>query len=275
MINTNPDEQYVLGEDSMLHRGVPQGTITRKTWLSKIYRGTVRDFWVYVPVQYVCTHPACLMVFQDGEAFVDREGVYRVPNVFDNLIHRKELPVIIGVFINPGNYPDQKVPDYLPDRPRQIEYDTLSGKYAQFLMEEIIPEIRKEYAFTDNPEGWAIAGASSGGICAWTAAWERPDKFRKVLSIVGSFENIRGGHNYPSMIRKTPGKPIRIFLQSGENDLDWQFGNWPLANQQMAAALKFAGYDYKFVFGKGSHTGKHGASILPDTLRWLWRDCRN
>ena len=130
-----------------------------------------------------------------------------------------------------------------------------------------------------DPESRAIAGISSGGICAWTVAWERPDEFRKVLSWVGSFTNIasgktrrEGGHNYEALIRKTPKKPIRVFLQDGANDLDNNNGNWPLANQQMAKALAFAGYDYKFVFGQGFHSNRHGRAILPDSLRWLWRD---
>ena len=270
----DPDSEYVLGPDSQPQAGVPKGRIAKYHWeTSRIFPGTARDYWVYVPAQYDPAKPAGLMVFQDGEGFADAGGTYRVPVVFDNLIHRGEMPVTIGLFVNPGVCPGQPVPEYLPERPRQIEYDTLSDRYVRFLLEEIIPEVRKEHRLTDDPNGWGISGASSGGICAWTAAWERPDSFRKVLSIVGSFADIRGGHNCPSLIRKTkPRKPIRIFLQSGANDLDWEFGHWPLANQEMAAALKFAGYDYRFVFGNGSHSGKHGGAILPDALRWLWRD---
>ena len=271
----DPDLEYVLGPDSKPQADVPQGPISHHRWEdSRIYPGTVRDYWVYVPVQYDATTPANLMVFQDGKSFIGDERHCRVPTVYDNLIHRGELPVTICVFINPGNYPGQPQPDYLPDRPRQIEYDTLSDRYANFLLEELLVAVGQDYNLTDDPKGRAIGGASSGAICAWTVAWERPDSFGKVLSIVGSFEDIRGGHNYPSLIRKTPAKPIRIFLQSGENDLDWEFGHWPLANQQMATALKYAGYDYKFVFGKGGHNGKHVGSILPDVLRWLWRNSR-
>jgi enterochelin esterase family protein len=212
------------------------------------------------------------MVFQDGEGFMQRDGTYRVPVVYDNLVHRGELPVTLCVFLNPGEYPGEPMPESLMDRPRQIEYDTLSDRYARLLLEEILPEVAKGWRFTDDPNRRGIGGTSSGGIASWTVAWERPDAFRKVLSFVGSFEAMAGGHNYPSMIRQTPPKPIRIFLQSGENDLDWEFGNWPLANQQMAAALKWAGYDYQFAYGHGSHDGRHGGSILPDALRWLWRD---
>ena len=229
----DPDAEYVLGADSQPQPGVPAGRITQHRWEnSRIFPGTVRDYWVYVPAQYTPATPAGLMVFQDGEGFLKPDGTYRVPVVFDNLIHRGELPVTIGLFVNPGACPGQPVPEYLPDRPRQIEYDTLSDRYVRFLLEEIVPEVHRDWRLTDAPNRWAIGGASSGGICAWTAAWERPDAFRKVLSIVGSFADIRGGHNYPSLIRRTkPRKPLRIFLQSGANDLDWEFGHWPLANQ--------------------------------------------
>lgn len=139
----------------------------------------------------------------------------------------------------------------------------------------MLPEVGRKYNLTKDPEGRAVCGVSSGGICAFTVAWERPDQFRKVMSHIGSFTNIRGGHVYPALIRKTPPKSLRIFLQDGSNDLDNAHGNWPLANQQMAAALKFANYDYRFEFGDGGHTHKHGGSLLPDSLRWLWRGYRS
>jgi enterochelin esterase family protein len=166
-------------------------------------------------------------------------------------------------------------------RNRSFEYDTLSDQYARFLLEEILPEVQKSVNLRQDAASRAISGASSGGICAFTVAWERPEAFSKVLSWIGSFTNIAsgesrraGGHNYPALIRKTPKKPIRVFLQDGENDLDNAHGNWPLANQQMAKALAFAGYDYQFVYGKGFHSAAHGRAILPDSLRWLWRDYR-
>jgi enterochelin esterase family protein len=267
--------RYQLGPDSFPRPGVPRGRVTQHHWRSEVFPGTERDYWVYVPAQYDPARPAALMVFQDGESYVKLDGQFRVPTVFDNLIDRGDMPVTIGLFINPGQIPGKPLPERLPDRPRQIEYDTLSDRYARLLLEEIIPQVRQEYVLTDDPEGWGICGSSSGGICAWTVAWERPDRFRKVLSHVGSFEDIRGGHNYPSLIRKTPPKPIRIFLQTGEQDLNWEYGHWPLANRQMVAALAYAGYDYRFVFGKGGHSGNHGGAILPDSLRWLWRDHRN
>ncbi|MCW5553559.1 MAG: esterase family protein [Verrucomicrobiae bacterium] len=264
-------DDYPLGKDSMVQAGVPRGTVTQHRWTSRIFPGTVRDYWVYVPVQYDGSTPACVMVFQDGGSYVEAEGQFRVPVVLDNLIHRKELPVIIGIFLNPGEIPAPE-PGKPPRRNRSFEYDTLSDQYARFLLEEILPEVGKHYNLATDARRRAICGMSSGGICAWTVAWERPDAFGKVLSHIGSFTNIRGGHVYPALIRKTPPKPIRVLLQDGANDLDNEFGNWPLANQQMAAALKFAKYDYQFVFGDGAHNGKHGGAILPDSLRWLWRE---
>ncbi|MBX7164922.1 MAG: esterase family protein [Pirellulales bacterium] len=262
---------YELGADSQRHEGVPRGTVTKHTWKSNVFAGTERDWWLYVPAQYDGQQPACVMVFQDGEWYVNEERDFRVPVVFDNLIHRKEMPVTIGIFINPGVIPP-KQPGGEPTRNRSFEYDTLSDQYARFLLEEILPEVAKQYRLTDQAAGRAICGISSGGICAWTVAWERPDAFSKVLSHVGSFTNIRGGHVYPALVRKTPPKPIRVFLQGGAQDLDNEHGNWPLANQEMAAALKFAKYDYRFEFGEEGHNGKHGGAILPDSLRWLWRD---
>jgi enterochelin esterase family protein len=192
--------------------------------------------------------------------------------VFDNLIHKKEMPVTVGIFINPGVVPPTK-PGEDARQNRSFEYDTTpSDQYARFLDKEILPEVRKTLNLRKDAAGWAIGGISSGGICAFTAAWERPDLFSKVLSHVGSFTNIRGGDRYPGMIRKTAPKPIRVFLQDGSNDLDNLHGHWPLANQQMAAALKWAKYDYKFVFGDGGHNGRHGGAIMPESLRWLWRD---
>ena len=272
-------DDYKPGPDSQRQEGVPKGTVTKDQWVSKIYPNTVREYFVYVPAQYDGQHPACVMVFQDGGGCVKEDGDYRVPVVFDNLIHKREMPVTVGIFINPGHRFTGDEPR-LPGKGerannRSVEYDTLGDQYARFLIEEILPEVGKSVKLTDDPNGRAIGGSSSGGICAFTVAWERPDAFRKVLSHVGSFTNIRGGHNYPPLIRKTkPPRPIRVFLQDGSNDLDNQFGNWFLANQEMAAALKFAGYDYKFVTGDGGHNGKHGGAILPDSLRWLWRDFR-
>jgi enterochelin esterase-like enzyme len=264
-------DDYKLGPDSQRQPGVPVGTVTKHAWTSNIFPGTERDYWVYVPEQYDREKPACVMVFQDGGSYVNEQGQYRVPIVFDNLIQRGEMPVTIALLINPGVIPPKDGKGQ-GTRNRSFEYDTVSDQYARFLLEEMLPAVGKSYKLTSEASGRAICGASSGGICSFTVAWNRPDAFSKVLSHIGSFTNIRGGYVYPSLIRQTPPKPIRVFLQDGSSDLDNQFGNWPLANQEMAAALKFAGYDYQFVFGDGAHNGKHGGSILPDSLRWLWRD---
>jgi enterochelin esterase-like enzyme len=224
-----------------------------------------------VPAQYDGKTPACVMAFQDGGNYVNEKGQFRTTVVFDNLIHKKEMPVTIGIFLNPGSVPAAD-PSQKPRSNRSFEYDTLSDQYARFLEKEILPEVGQKYRLRPDAAGRAIGGISSGGICAFTVAWERPDLFSKVLSHVGSFTNIRGGDVYPGLIRKTEKKPIRVFLQDGSGDLDNLHGNWPLANQQMAKALAFMKYDYKFEFGDGGHNGKHGGALMPDSLRWLWRD---
>jgi enterochelin esterase-like enzyme len=266
-------DDYAYGPDSSPQGGVPKGKVTQFKWdKSKVFEGTDRDCWLYVPAQYDGTTPACVMVFQDGGSYVSEKGQFRVPVVFDNLIHKKEMPVTVGVFINPGVFPNQVDKAGKARSNRSFEYDTPSNQYVQFLEKEILPEVSKTVKLRTDAAGRAICGISSGGICAFTAAWERPDLFSKVLSHVGSFTNIRGGDVYPGLIRKTERKPIRVFLQDGSGDLDNLHGSWPLANLQMAAALKHMDYDYKLVFGDGAHNGKHGGVILPDSLRWLWRD---
>ncbi len=270
----DPNAQYVLGPDSQPQAGVPQGKLQRFTFSeSKIFPGTTREWQLYVPAQYQADKPACLLVCFDGGGYANPTGGTRVPVVLDNLIAKKEVPVTIGVFINPGTF-KASTPEGKDRSNRSFEYDSLGDANARFVLEEILPLVQKDYKLTDNPDGWSIAGASSGAIAAFTVAWERPDKFHKVISWIGSYTNIRGGYVYPPLIRQTKDKPkpIRVFLQDGANDLDNMHGCWPLANQDMAAALKFAGYDYKFELGQGSHSSKHGAAILPDTLRWLWRD---
>jgi len=266
------DDDYVLGPDSARHDGVPRGTVTQHEWRSEIFEGAKRHYWVYVPAQYDPAHPAALMVFQDGHAYVDEEGDFRVPVVFDNLIASGDMPVTIGLFVDPGHRGETYPEDAFRNDNRSWEYDSLGDRYARFLIEELIPEVAKGYALADDPRMRAIGGLSSGGICAFTAAWQRPDYFHKVLSHVGSFTNIRGGHEYPALIRRDAKRDIRVLLQDGSGDLDNRFGSWWLANQQMAASLAFRGYDYRFERGTGGHSGKHGGAILPDSLRWLWRD---
>ena len=261
-------EVYETHPDSREKPGVPKGTTRQMPpWESRIFAGTKRDWWVYVPAQYKPDSPAAVMVFQDGNSY--REYV---PTVFDNLIAQGDMPVTVGIFIQPGLFEGGR-------SNRSFEYDTLSDQYARFLLEEILPEVEKTTRLRKDPAGRAIAGASSGGICAFTVAWERPNEFGKVVSWIGSFVNIasgktlkEGGHNYEAMIRKTvPRKPIRVFLQDGSNDLDNANGNWPLANQTLAKSLAYARYDYRFEYGQGFHSHRHGRAIFPDTLRWIWR----
>ncbi len=286
--------EYKLGPDSLPREDTPKGVLHKHTFKSQIFEGTVRDYWVYIPAQYDGTQPVCLMVVQDGGRRIDPSGDTRVPVVMDNLIHRKEMPVTVGLFINPGEFP---AADGKPARSnRSFEYDTLSDQYVRFLLEEIIPEAARNHrlTFTSDPAGWSIYGQSSGATAAFTAAWERPDKFRKVVSFIGSFTGIAyrpardgqpmqpGADLYPTLIRKNPIKPLRIFLQDGSRDLNNAHGNWFLGNQQMLSALEWANanadasktpgprYEVKHAWGDGAHSGAHGGSILPDVLRWLW-----
>jgi enterochelin esterase family protein len=275
VIPTPKPGPFTLGRDSQRQVDVPRGSVTKHEWRSTIFPGTIRDYWIYVPAQYESAkEPASMMVFQDGGTYVNEEGPARAPIVFDNLIHQRRLPVTIGIFVNPGNFPPV-APGKDPVSNRRFEYDTMDDKYARFLIEEILPEVGQKYRLSDDPEQRGICGASSGGICSLTVAWQRPDAFRKVLSHVGSFafaEDSGSGHTYPWLIRKTkPAKPLRVFLQAGSNDLDRDWGSWPIANLDVAAALNFAGYDYKLEFGDGAHDFIHGGAILPESLTWLWR----
>lgn len=265
-------DDYKLGPLSQENASVPKGqVIPMPAHESQIYPGTTRDWWIYVPAQYKAEQPANLMVFQDGHDYVGLKGAWRVPTVFDNLIASGDMAPTIAIFINPGHSGSTKPTSAWKSNNRGKEYNTLGNTYARFLLEEIIPQVTKDYRLTNDPEGWAIAGASSGAICAFTVAWERPDKFRKVFSTIGSFVDLAGGNAYPSIIRLTERKPLRIYHQDGANDLDNPYGNWPLANQQMDKALTYMGYDHHFEFGDGQHNSKHGASLFPEAMKWLWR----
>ncbi len=263
-------EYYDYQPESFVQKGVPQGKVETLEWKSQVFTNTVRQYQIYVPAQYKKSEPACVMVFQDGLRHASPSGPLRATTVMDNLIHQGKMPVTIGIFINPGSFLNQ--PKGSKPRNRSFEYDTLSDQYSRFLMEEILPEVSKRYSLRTDPESRGIAGGSSGGICAWTVAWERPDEFRRVLSWVGSFTNIRGGHVYPNLIRKTDNKPIKVYLLGGRNDLDNSHGHWPLANEKMAAALKYKGYDYHFHYGPCFHGSTHAGAKLPEMLTWLWSD---
>jgi enterochelin esterase-like enzyme len=282
------DDVYKLGPDSEPQPNVPHGTLTPWVQLpSAAYPGTLHDYCVYIPAQYDPQTPTALMIFQDGQAFTGPKGDYRVPHVFDNLIYRREMPVTIAVFINPGRTPTQPVAsssdwgDKSTNRPQ--EYNALDDKYARVIVDELLPALAKNYNLSTRAEDRAIGGASSGAIAAFTVAWHRPDAFSKVLSTIGSFTNIRGGHVYPDLIRTTAKKPIRIFLQDGVNDNRGLKGegaattynperDWHAQNIKMVAALTEKGYDVNFTWGIGTHSNKQGGAILPDMLRWLWRD---
>ncbi len=295
------DSQYVLGPDSQEKEGVPKGIVTEYEMTdSKAFPGNTRKWALYVPKQYDPSKEACLMIFQDGLGYSTRTGQWRVPTVFDNLIAQGKMPVTIALFINPGYIPDPKKPNGkdakgkpLGKSNRSFEYDNVTDLYPQFLVEEMIPLAEsKGVKISKDPLRRGIAGSSSGGICAFNAAWQRPECFSKVFTTIGSFTNIRGvlsareheanpkraiekgGNLYPQMILDAPKKNIRIFSQDGSHDLNNDFGVWPEANQAMAAAWKAKGYDYQFILGEGTHNGRHGAQLLPEAMTWLWRDVR-
>jgi len=260
--------------DRIAQAGVPQGKITTGEFAdSHIFPGTTRQYSVYVPAQYQADKPAPLMVFMDGAGYAKPDGAFRVPVVFDNLIHQSVMPITIAVFVNPGSISATK-PGGQDRSNRSFEYDSLGGRYATFLIDEFLPMALNGLNVSNDPRDRAVCGISSGGICAFTVAWERPDQFGKVLSHIGSFTNIRGGWAYPGLVRQTKDtpKPIKVYLQEGRDDLNNLHGNWPLGNQDLAAALQFAGYQYKLVMTEGGHSGKWGGEDLPNALRWLWSD---
>lgn len=268
-------EHVEYTDDSHRQPGVPEGRLETFEWkTSQVFPKTEREVTVYIPQQYQSGQEACLMVWQDGSRHVDPAGGMRAGIVFDNLIYQKKMPITIGVFIDPGRNAGQ--PPGGKAANRGFEYDSLGNAYSRFLLEEILPEVEKRYQvkFRQDPKAWGIAGGSSGGICAFTAAWERPDKFHKVLSWVGSFVDLRGGNAYPYLIRLAEPKPIRVYLLDGTNDIDNKFGSWPIANQMMEASLKYMGYDYRMDWTECFHGSRGMAPHLPEALTWLWRDVK-
>ncbi len=281
----NPNSQYRLGPDSMAQEGVPKGEIRGPYTLpSQVYPGTQHTYWVYVPAQYDPATPASLMVFQDGQAFKDENGDLRAQNVMDNLIYRREIPVMIGVFINPGRRPDQPEPSPQTGwgdgtTNRGIEYNTPDDRYARVITEELMPELYRQYNISKDPEQHGIGGSSSGAIAAFAVAWERPNDFRKVLSSVGSFVNLQGGDVYPERVLASEKKPIRVFLCDGRNDNRGIGRNgydprrdWFYQNVRLMKALTAKGYDVNYSWGINLHGQKFSGMILPDMMRWLWRD---
>ncbi|KXI28404.1 alpha/beta hydrolase [Paraglaciecola hydrolytica] len=284
-----------LTADSKPQTGVPKGQLLGPfEFHSQIIADTVRRYWLFVPAQYDGTQAASLLVFQDGQRATNPNGSLRVPQVLENLIAKGDMPVTIGLFITPGNQ-SEHYPDDLgmsnPDH-RWQEYDVLNDNYVSMLISELIPHISKDYRLTDDPEQRAIGGTSSGAIAAFTAAWHRPDYFRKVFSAIGSYVSIgyrpelwpeqAGGQDYPALIRREPIRPMKIFFQDGTNDLDNEWGDWFLANQQMLKALAYANriadtnqlqgprYQFTHVWTDGEHSDQHGGVLLPEALRWLW-----
>jgi enterochelin esterase-like enzyme len=281
----NPDVLYRLGPDSLEQDGVPRGQIRGPFTLpTTIFPETQHTYWVYVPAQYNPATPASLMIFNDGQAFMAPAGNLRAHNVLDNLIYRREIPVMIGVFINPGRRPDQ--PEPTPqnwgdrDTNRPTEYNSLDDRYPRVIVDELLPVLYKDYNISKDPDGHGIGGASSGAIAAFTVAWERPNSFHKVLSIVGSFTNIRGGHQYADIVLKNDKKPIRIFLQDGRNDNRALNANgtydetrdWFYQNVRLMKALTAKGYEVNYAWGMNRHGQAMGGAIMPEMMRWLWRD---
>jgi len=281
----NADAYYHLGPDSLPQDGVPKGELKGPFILpSQAYPGTQHTYWVYVPAQYNPAKPADLLIFNDGQGYLNPDGDARAPNVLDNLIYRREIPVVIGVFINPGRRPDQPEPtpadwgDRTTNRP--TEYNTLDDKYARVIVDELLPVLYKQYNISKDPDHHGIGGCSSGAIAAFTVAWQRPDSFHKVFSMVGSFTNLRGGNEYADIVRKSDKKPIRIFLQDGRNDqralaADGTYvesRDWFYQNIRLTRALSDKGYDVNYTWSMGVHGLKQGGGLLPDMLRWLWRD---
>ncbi|MDA8633004.1 SMP-30/gluconolactonase/LRE family protein [Verrucomicrobiales bacterium] len=260
------EEPYPFHPDMEKKDGVPAGEIRRGMYTdSAIFPGTTRDYAVYVPAQYDGKKPAALMVFQDGISYLKI-----VPIAFDNLIHAGDMPITIGLFVNPGVVPELDESS-LARFNRSFEYDATDDRYARFLLEEMIPVALGELNITKDPNLRSLCGSSSGGIAAFVAAWNRPDQFRRIYATVGTFVGLRGGNELPVLVRKTEPKPLRIFLQDGRNDLDIYCGSWWVANQDMLSSLTWAGYEVNHEWGEGGHNRKHGNAIFPDVMRWLWK----
>ena len=260
-------DDYKPGPDSLPQPGAPKGEQVKGTFdQSKVFPGTVRDYTVYLPAQLDRAKPAPVMVLQDG-------GGFSAPTVFDNLIHKKEIPTLVGIFVQHGRV---KAPstNALDRFNRSYEYDGLSGDYAKFLLDELLPFIEAKHGvkLSKNGTDRAIGGASSGAIAAFTAAWERPEAFTRVFSAIGTYVGLRGGNVYPTIVRKYEPKAIRVYLQDGSADQNIYGGDWWMANLEMERALKFAGYEVEHAWGDGGHNGKHATAIFPDALRWLWKD---
>lgn len=269
-LSYDKNSDYSLCADSLPQPEVPTGQLYHFRWTSHtIYTGVSRSVWLYLPAGAEQADSVNLLVCQDGPDYFG--PLVKATTVLDNLVHRGEIPMTVGLFVAPGEQ-GPGYPHFGGDHNRSIEYDLVNADYARFLDEELFPVVRARVALTSDPRGRVICGMSSGGACAVTAAFHRPDVFGNVISHCGSFVNIRGAHNLPSMIRQSPRKPIRVWHQTGSRDVDVIFGSIPIANQDMAAALKYRRYDSVFEFGTGGHTLRHAGAVFPETLRWIFRD---
>ncbi|HEU4752203.1 MAG TPA: alpha/beta hydrolase-fold protein, partial [Armatimonadota bacterium] len=270
--SSHPAAAFAPGPDSRPQPGVPKGEVLKFSFdHSKIFPGTYRDYWVYVPAQYTPEKPACLYVNQDGIQ-------WQAPTVFDNLIQKKDMPVTIGVFVMHGRVRAANESAALDRFNRSYEYDGLGDNYVRFLVEELLPEVEtkktsdgRAIRISHEAKDRAIGGSSSGAVCAFTAAWERPDQFSRVFSAIGTYVGLRGADRYPTLIRKYEPKPLRVFLQDGSADQNIYAGDWWMANQMMERALTFSGYEVEHVWGQGGHSGEQGTEIFPDVMRWLWK----
>jgi enterochelin esterase family protein len=264
---------YAPCAESVAKADVPVGTITTLRHIGTgQYPGVARDVRRYVSHDSSARGPLALLVFQDGQNYLGPE--VGAATVLDNLVAAGEMPPCVALFVEPGET-GPGLPVYGGTGNRSIEYDSLGDAYARFLIEELVPATTGDLDLWDHAAGRAIVGLSSGGICAFNAAWERPDYFSKVISHCGSFVDIRGGHRVPAIVRASEPRPLRVFLQGGAHDLDILYGCWPLANRTLASALEYRGYDHRFVMGEGGHSLAHGGALFADTLRWLWRDWRD
>lgn len=297
--DTRTAGDYLLTEDSLQHAEVKRGKLEGPFELrSNIIANTVRRYWIYVPANYSKRKPPNLLVFQDGQRAISAQGALHIPTVLDNLIQRGDIPSTLGIFVTPGNIGEHYPDDLGLQNPnnRMAEYDSLSDSYSRMLIEELLPTVAQRYSFSSDPTRRIIGGSSSGAICAFTVAWHRPEVFANIISMIGSYTSIGyqpaaenkslqlGGDSYPTLIRKNPIRPLRIFLQDGSNDINNEHGNWFLANQQVLSALQWANsnadtlgvtgarYDIRYVWGDGGHSDQHGGVLLPDMLRWLWRE---
>jgi enterochelin esterase-like enzyme len=285
-----------FGALSYLQAGVPSGTLSEKiVHTSKIYDGMKAEYWIYVPAQYDARTPVALMVFQDGQWYTDREGNNPALNVIDNLIAQKKIPVMICVFISPGDIegsPGTPTYDFvkaysekwkrtLKDSMRSTEYDTVSDRYVRYLRDEVLADVTAKYNIRKDGYSRAITGLSSGGISSFNAAWQMPEQFSRVISWIGSYGSIQwkedpavpdGGQDYPDKVLREAHRNIRVWLQDGSNDNEGQYGSWPLSNLRLANALKLKEYDFHLSFGKGTHNSGQGAAEFPEEMIWLWRD---